>query len=667
MLISQVKKLSRTIYQLHKNNRIAFIGLQFGATSLFSMLLAIIIMDTNYKDYWDTTIYRTQTVDFNILANLLPTKLSIQLSQNDKKGIQETLDSNFGLFGIVVTDCKSDQKECLEQKILFASRARVESMSDGKQRLISEREYKGGWISILNEAQSPAQQLKKEELYLLLRNTPPLIQERKFKSPRDTNTPELKILNKGNIIGRVYIIRKPKPSFGNLLNEWIFSENKYIPSYYQAILFTSISSGIIVFILSSLLFEWQRKAEAAQRDLEDTQTQVQILKINLEDVQNNAAQTNQELENTRQELSTTQSQVQILETNLQDAQNNAAQTNQELENTRRELSEISQIRQHLIEQLQVANPEITSQELENNQALSEIVQREQQVIEQLRVATDNARRTNEELQNTNNELEIATIQFQDLLLNLREAESNVERTNQELEQNRTDLATTRSRVESLETNLEDISTKLTNATRREQELREELQAAQSKVDRPEADLENNAESWQRYQPNLNANNISDSQETRNASSDDQPQFRTVFDALESLRDEFSILEIGSDAFRYARDLNPRHAARVYEQLSRLSRFGYEYFRVRQTILGNNILLELRRRGIEASDESTTTLRRISRGRGRNSLQQRRFTTLNGRSQQMTHHIKIGENEVRIYFYFCAENNKVLIGYCGRHL
>jgi hypothetical protein len=161
MLISQTKKLSRTIYQLHKNNRIAFTGLQFGATSLFSILLAIIVMDANYKDYWDTTIYRTQTVDFNILANLLPTKLSMQLSRNDTKGIQETLDSNFGLFGIVVTDCKSDRKDCPGEKILFASKAKVESTPDGKQRLISEREDKGGWISLLNDAQSLVQQLSK--------------------------------------------------------------------------------------------------------------------------------------------------------------------------------------------------------------------------------------------------------------------------------------------------------------------------------------------------------------------------------------------------------------------------------------------------------------------------------------------------------------------------
>lgn len=586
MLISQTKKLSRTIYQLHKNNRIAFLGLQFGATSLFSILLAIIIMDANYKDYWDITIYRTQTVDFNILANLLPTKLSMQLSRNDTKGIQETLDSNFGLFGIVVTDCKSDRKDCPGEKILFASKAKVESTPDGKQRLISDREYKDGWISLLNDAQSPAEQLKKEELYLLLRNIPPLRQERKFQSTKDPNVPELKILNKGNIIGRVYLIRKPKPSFNNLLDGWANSEKKDIPSYYQAILFTSISSGIIVFLLSHWLFEWQRKAEVAERKLEDTQ---------------------KDLENIRQDLSTAQRKVQILEQNIQDAQNNAAQNEQELENIRQALSETRQSEQQLIRQLQVAedNPQITSQELENTrQDLSEIQQREQQLIEQLQVAETNAVKTNEELQTIRDELNFSKSKVQDL---------------------------------------------------------------DSEVTRLKADLDANKVSWQEYQYNPNESNISDSQETKNASSNYQPQFRTVVDALESLGDKFSILEIGSDAFKYARELDSSHADRVYEQLSKLAKFGNEYFQVRQTILGNNILLELKNRGIEASDESKSTLNDIKSPKGKTFIQSRIFATLKGSSKKMTYHIKIGGNEVRIYFVFCNETNKILIGYCGKHL
>jgi mRNA-degrading endonuclease RelE of RelBE toxin-antitoxin system len=133
-----------------------------------------------------------------------------------------------------------------------------------------------------------------------------------------------------------------------------------------------------------------------------------------------------------------------------------------------------------------------------------------------------------------------------------------------------------------------------------------------------------------------------------------------------LRDEFSILEIGSDALKYAKDLNDHHAAKVYEQLSKLAKFGYEYFQVRRTILGNDILLELNNRGIESSDESKRILDKIKKNKG-SSLQMRRFSTLNGKSKQMTYHIKIGGNEVRIYFYFCTETNKVLIGYCGKHL
>jgi hypothetical protein len=67
----------------------------------FSIGTATGVIYTNYLGYWKGTIYRTQTVDFNILANLLPEKVSIQLLSKDTKGLQKTLDSNYGLFGIL--------------------------------------------------------------------------------------------------------------------------------------------------------------------------------------------------------------------------------------------------------------------------------------------------------------------------------------------------------------------------------------------------------------------------------------------------------------------------------------------------------------------------------------------------------------------------------------
>ncbi|NJK34196.1 MAG: hypothetical protein HC919_04155 [Oscillatoriales cyanobacterium SM2_2_1] len=56
-------------------------GLRFLIVSLASSATALGILYANYYNYWEVTIHRTQTIDFNILANLLPTKISLLLPQ----------------------------------------------------------------------------------------------------------------------------------------------------------------------------------------------------------------------------------------------------------------------------------------------------------------------------------------------------------------------------------------------------------------------------------------------------------------------------------------------------------------------------------------------------------------------------------------------------------
>jgi uncharacterized protein YozE (UPF0346 family) len=65
----------------------------------------------NYANYqrYNSSIFATQTVDFNILAHTLPTKLSYAFTKGDFEELQKTLNSNYGLFGLVITKfAKSD-------------------------------------------------------------------------------------------------------------------------------------------------------------------------------------------------------------------------------------------------------------------------------------------------------------------------------------------------------------------------------------------------------------------------------------------------------------------------------------------------------------------------------------------------------------------------------
>jgi hypothetical protein len=52
---------------------------RFAVVMSTAMGLATVANYNHHKNYWEGTIYRIQTVDFNILAHTLPTKLSYAL------------------------------------------------------------------------------------------------------------------------------------------------------------------------------------------------------------------------------------------------------------------------------------------------------------------------------------------------------------------------------------------------------------------------------------------------------------------------------------------------------------------------------------------------------------------------------------------------------------
>ncbi|MFM7366243.1 MAG: hypothetical protein ACKO2Z_00250, partial [Sphaerospermopsis kisseleviana] len=74
------------------------------ATGLISFGIGGAVTFDRYNSYWNQTIFRVQTVDFNILSHTLPTKLSYALIKKQPQEVQRTLDSNYSLFGLIVTD-----------------------------------------------------------------------------------------------------------------------------------------------------------------------------------------------------------------------------------------------------------------------------------------------------------------------------------------------------------------------------------------------------------------------------------------------------------------------------------------------------------------------------------------------------------------------------------
>ena len=153
----------------------------------------------SYQNYWKGTMYSVQTVDFNMLSHTLPFKLSTLIINGNKQEIQKTINSNFALFGIVVTDCKRIEPDCSDQKILYVSQPSYKS---------EEREDFD--VNQLNG-----------QYFDYLKDPPPLFTERYFKDFKSTDQSNIPNVNSGINIGRVYYIRRTQAAFLEDYRTWL--------------------------------------------------------------------------------------------------------------------------------------------------------------------------------------------------------------------------------------------------------------------------------------------------------------------------------------------------------------------------------------------------------------------------------------------------------------
>jgi hypothetical protein len=145
--------------------------------------------------------------------------------------LQRTLDSNYGLFGLIVTDCKEAEVSCQKQKIIFAS--------NGKR----------DWKNSFSANELPGNS------YDLLRTPSPLITENTYKDSRSQEAVSTTRNNKGEIIGRVYYIRGIPPSFFSDYTNWLTNiwSTKGTHSYYALKTGAFISMGFVVWIAIEFL------------------------------------------------------------------------------------------------------------------------------------------------------------------------------------------------------------------------------------------------------------------------------------------------------------------------------------------------------------------------------------------------------------------------------
>jgi len=194
----------------------------------------------HHKSYWNGTIERVQTVDFNMLSHMLPTKLSQALMAGDESEIQRTLDSNYGLFGIVVTDCRTSQPDC-RQDIQYVSNSNLP------------------WRERLNDDMLSA------STYDVLRDPPPIYATGSYSSSRAPVRQPTGAVNSGRIIGRVYYVRGTPPSFASAYLKWIkawpasFTSDSGSNRYYSLTTVLFGIGGLSAWVFMELEFAKRRK------------------------------------------------------------------------------------------------------------------------------------------------------------------------------------------------------------------------------------------------------------------------------------------------------------------------------------------------------------------------------------------------------------------------
>ena len=253
---------------------------RWAAIGVSTLSIATAANWSNYKSYWEGTIVRVQTTDFNLLSHILPTKLSYALIQGDTEELQTTLDSNYGVFGIVVTNCTIETPACPDQQILYQTQSKMR------------------W----------SQSLKLENLsnnpYDLLQNPPPLKATGGFENARATAWSTTGKSNSGQIIGRVYYVRGIAPDFWADYTGWMRGLPGSLLSDHQVQKYYALTTSLFLLggLTSGIFIEWilygkrsqkrvaQQQAHLAQREkdqlLQDLMALRQQLRAGLQQIAN---------------------------------------------------------------------------------------------------------------------------------------------------------------------------------------------------------------------------------------------------------------------------------------------------------------------------------------------------------------------------------------------
>jgi len=229
----------------------------FPAIALLGLVFWFLMCRAYHIDYWYGTIYHVETVDFNLLHHTLPNTLSQLIIADRDDLIEKVLDSNYGMFGLVITDRTG-------QSILYKT----------------SRDYRRHktWEPQI----SPEMLAKSEEPYDLLTDPPPLEARYIHKNPLQSTATKTKAPVVGKQLGRIYYIRNVPPSLIEDLSSFTNGQFWELSGAKRGYLFITLIAVSFSSIAMLLVMLRRRKLQAKQQELEHVHRELEIRKKALE-------------------------------------------------------------------------------------------------------------------------------------------------------------------------------------------------------------------------------------------------------------------------------------------------------------------------------------------------------------------------------------------------
>lgn len=361
-------------------NKILKAAGRFALVSCVAFGGATIANRQHHENYWNGTIKRVQTVDFNMLSHILPTKLSLALMSGNEQEVQRTLDSNYGLFGLVVTDCETAEVQC-NQSILYSSESSLP------------------WKDSLNLATLQASDFD------VLRDPPPLYPEGYYEGPRAPERQATQLSNDGEIIGRVYYVRGGAPDFYEAYAKWMkgwpnsFLSDSGVNKYFALTTILFFLGGSATFLFIELLIrDHARKQELLKIEHNRQQEDLEIEKSSLE---KEAAELRTQIEDLTNQIYNSQSLIESLNESLTLSKESADNLNDMKLRLEEEISALEQEFKKEREDLEHLIEELASQSQASEHQINELQSQLQLEKSKLQEETDSSSRLREVLSHQN--------------------------------------------------------------------------------------------------------------------------------------------------------------------------------------------------------------------------------------------------------------------------